>query len=233
MSVTVSSPGEFLDRAAAVQAPVRLARASVFMLSVPQVRVFRSAYGRSAANKRIIVVRLEDADGVTGWGEAPVSERPLYGTDTAESTWWALTGLLLPPLLRDASFAGPADVAATWAGFLGQHYAKNAVETAVWAIASTRLGVPLARLWGGTADAVPVGESFPICDTIEALPTRWPPGWPRASAGSSSRSRRAGTWPRPGPCARPSPACRCRSTPTAATPPPTRPSPGWTSSACS
>jgi o-succinylbenzoate synthase len=168
VSVTVSSPGDFLGRAAAVRAPVRLARASVFMLSVPQVRVFRSAYGRSAASKRMIVVRLEDADGVTGWGEAPVSERPLYGTDTAESTWWALTGLLLPPLL-DASFSGPAEVAATWAGFLGQHYAKNAVETAIWAIASARLGVPLARLWGGSRDAVPVGESFPICDTIEAL----------------------------------------------------------------
>jgi o-succinylbenzoate synthase len=157
-----------LGRAAAVQAPVRLARASVFMLSLPLVRTFRSAYGRSAGRKRLIVVRLEDADGLTGWGEAPIAERPLYGADTAESTWSALTDLLLPPLIG-RPFGGPADVAGTWAPLIGQQYAKNAVETAIWAIASARLGVPLARLWGGVRDAVPVGESFPICDTPEAL----------------------------------------------------------------
>ena len=157
-----------LHRAAAVQAPVLLARAGVHELSLPLVRTFRSAYGRSAGHKRLIVVRLEDADGHIGWGEAPIAERPLYGADTAESTWSALTGLLLPPLLG-LPLAGPADVAATWARIIGQQYAKNAVETAVWALASARLGVPLARLWGGVRDAVPAGESFPICDTTEAL----------------------------------------------------------------
>jgi O-succinylbenzoate synthase len=165
--VTASS-SEYLDRASAVEEPIALARASVFMLSLRQIRVFRSAYGRSSGRKRLIVIRLEDADGFTGWGEAPISERPLYGADTAESTWWALTGLLLPPLLGTA-FPGPARLAATWAGLIGQNYAKNAVETAAWAIASARLGVPLGRLWGGTRDAVPVGESFPICDTVAAL----------------------------------------------------------------
>ena len=89
-----------------MQAPVRLARASVFMLSLPLVRTFRSAYGRSAGRKRLIVVRLEDADGLTGWGEAPIAERPLYGADTAESTWSALTDLLLPPLIG-RPLAGP------------------------------------------------------------------------------------------------------------------------------
>ena len=157
-----------LGRAAGVRAPVTLARASVFMLSLPLVRTFRSAYGRSAGRKRLIVVRLEDADGLTGWGEAPIAERPLYGADTAESTWSALTDLLLPPLIG-RPLRGPAEVAGTWAPLIGQQYAKNAVETAVWAIASARLGVPLARLWGGVRDAVPVGESFPICDTPQAL----------------------------------------------------------------
>lgn len=167
-SGTGSSTADCLGRAAGVRAPLTLARASVFMLSLPLVRSFRSAYGRSAGRRRLIVIRLEDADGATGWGEAPIAERPLYGADTAESTWSALTDLLLPPLLR-RPLAGPADVAGTWAPIIGQHYAKNAIETAVWAVTSARLGVPLARLWGGARDAVPVGESFPICDTEGAL----------------------------------------------------------------
>lgn len=167
-SSTGSSTADRLDRVAAVRSPVTLTRASVFMLSLPLIRTFRSAYGKSGGRKRLIVIRLEDADGLTGWGEAPIAERPLYGADTAESTWSALIDLLLPPLLGQ-SLDGPTDVAGTWSGIIGQQYAKNAIETAVWAIASARLGVPLARLWGGVRDAVPVGESFPICETPEAL----------------------------------------------------------------
>ena len=156
------------EHAAALEAAIWPARADVFMLSLPMVRTFRSAYGRSAGRKRLIVLRLEDRDGTAGWGEAPIADRPRYGTDTAESTWSALTDLLLPSVVG-VSFPGPAQVTSTWADLMGQHYAKNAVESAAWAIASAKLDVPLARLWGGVRDAVPVGESFPICDTPEQL----------------------------------------------------------------
>jgi O-succinylbenzoate synthase len=166
--VPPATPASCLDRARGVAVPLRLARASVYLLGLPLVRTFRSAYGRSAGRKHVIVVRLEDADGAVGWGEAPVADRPLYGADTAESTWHALTELILPPLLG-RPFGGPAQAAGTWAGLIGQQYAKNAAETACWAIASARLGEPLARLWGGSRAAVPVGESFPICDDAGAL----------------------------------------------------------------
>ena len=152
------------ERAAGLEVTIRPARAEVFMLSLPMVRTFRSAYGQSGGRKRLIVVRLEDQDGTPGWGEAPIAERPRYCTDTAESTWSALTGLLLPPLIGQ-SFAGPARVTDTWADVMGQNYARNAVECAAWAIASAKLDVPLSQLWGGVRDAVDVGESFPICDT--------------------------------------------------------------------
>jgi O-succinylbenzoate synthase len=131
-------------------------------------RTFRSAYGTSAAKKRVIVIRLEDLDGTVGWGEAPVAERPLYGPDTAESTWAALTGLLVPMVL-DQRFGGPAQLVASWDALIGQHYAKHAIESGVWAIASEKLGRPLTALWGGVHEQIPVGESFPIYDTLEAL----------------------------------------------------------------
>ncbi len=47
-------------RPATVGCPLRPARAEVCMLSLPMVPTFRSAYGRSAGRKRLIVVRLED-----------------------------------------------------------------------------------------------------------------------------------------------------------------------------
>ena len=60
-------------------------------------------------------------------------------------------------------------MASTWADTLGQAYAKNAVECGVWAITSAKLDTPLAELWGATRAAVPVGESFPICDSTAEL----------------------------------------------------------------
>jgi o-succinylbenzoate synthase len=165
---TTDSAAQCLERARAVRSPLRLTRAEVFMLSLPMVRSLWSAYGRSSGPKRVIVVRLEDEDGTVGWGESPVAERPVYCADTAESTWYALTRVLLPDVLH-RRFSGPADVTCCWADVLGQNYAKNAVESAVWAVTSAQLDIPLSRLWGGVRDAVPVGESFPICESTEAL----------------------------------------------------------------
>jgi O-succinylbenzoate synthase len=169
-SATTGHGAQCLGQAREVRCPLRLARAEVLMLSLPMVRTLRSAYGRSSGPKRVIVVRLEDEEGAVGWGESPVAERPVYCADTAESTWYALTALLLPDILH-RQFSSPAEVAGRGADLLGQSYAKNAVESAVWAITSAELGIPLSRLWGGTRDAVPVGESFPICDSTEALLT--------------------------------------------------------------
>jgi o-succinylbenzoate synthase len=163
------TPDGRLATVSEVSCPLRLRQAEVFLVSLPMIRTLWSAYGRTLADrKRLIVVRLEDTDGIVGWGEAPIAERPVYCADTAESTWSALTGLLVPGVLaRD--LAGPADATLTWADLLGQSYAKNAMETAIWAIVSARLGVPLARLWGGVRDAVPVGESFGRCERIDDL----------------------------------------------------------------
>jgi o-succinylbenzoate synthase len=169
-ATTTGSAAQCLEQAREIRSPLRLARADVFMLSLPMVRRLRSAYGQSSGPKRVIVVRLEDEDGAVGWGESPVAERPTYCTDTAESTWFALTNVMLPDILHNR-FSGPTAVADCWADILGQNYAKNALESAVWAITSAKLDIPLARLWGGVRDAVPVGESFPICDSIEELIT--------------------------------------------------------------
>lgn len=167
-TIAAGTANGYLKRARDIGCRLQLVRAEVYLLSVPMVITFRSAYGRSAARKRMIVIRLEDESGAIGWGEAPVAERPVYCTDTADSTWSALVDLLIPALLR-RQFGGPAELAGAWADLLGQNYAKNAVECAAWAITSAKLDTPLAGLLGAVRDAVPVGESFPICDSVEAL----------------------------------------------------------------
>jgi O-succinylbenzoate synthase len=157
-----------LERAKEIEIPIRLRRADLFMLSLPMCRTFKSAYGASTGMKRAILVRLEDDDGTVGWGEAPAPERPVYCADTPEGTWSVLTDLILPGVMA-RTFSGPSQLAETWEDLLGQHYAKHAAESAAWAIASEKIGVPLASLWGGVRTRIPVGESFSIYDSVELL----------------------------------------------------------------
>lgn len=156
-----------LERALSTRIPLRVRNVQVSSLRLPLVTRFRTAYG-SIATKRALVVRLEDADGVTGWGEAPAAELPTFAPDTHDSSWYALTKLLAP-LVVGKEFEGPAALAATWGRLKGYNPARHALECAAWAVASQRSGRPLSELWGGVRDAVPVGESFGIQDTLDDL----------------------------------------------------------------
>lgn len=149
------------------QVPIRLASVEVLALDLPMITTFKTAHG-TTTKKRTIIVRAQDADGVVGWGESPASGLPLYSPDTFESSWYALTELLVP-LVTGNDFAGPAELAAAYAGYQGYNMAKHGLECAAWAIASEKLGRPLRDLFGGDKDAIPTGESFGIKDTVEEL----------------------------------------------------------------
>jgi O-succinylbenzoate synthase len=113
-------------------------------------------------------VRLQDADGVVGWGEAPGAELPTFSPDTHDSTWYALTSIL-GPRVAGRRFDGPRAVVDAWREIVGYHPAKHAVECAAWSIVSQKLGQSLSQIWGGVRDGVPVGESFGIRDNIAEL----------------------------------------------------------------
>jgi L-alanine-DL-glutamate epimerase-like enolase superfamily enzyme len=93
---------------------------------------------------RTLWVKVTDADGVEGWGEAAPSR--FYG-ETPESVVAALARFA--PLLEDAD---PWSLEAVEAEmnrairFNGS--AKSAVSAALHDLAARRLGVPLYRLWG-------------------------------------------------------------------------------------
>jgi o-succinylbenzoate synthase len=146
---------------------IRVRRVTLHLVDLPLVSRFRTAYG-TATRKRTVLVRLEDADGVVGWGEAPGAELPLYAADTTESTWYALT-TLLAPRVAGRELANPAALAGCWAGFQGHRYATHALECAGWAVASEKLGRPLAEVLGGVRTAIAAGESFGIRDAVADL----------------------------------------------------------------
>lgn len=153
--------------ARAVTVPIRIRRVVLHSLERPIVGKLGTPF-RDIVNHRSLLVRVEDEDGVVGWGEASSVDLPAYASDSLESSWYALTKLLFPRVLG-IRFDGPAAVVEGWAGVHGYHYAKHALEAAVWAVASEKLGLALSRLWGGVRDKVEVGESFGIQETVSEL----------------------------------------------------------------
>lgn len=150
-----------------LRVPINVEHVRVLSVEVPLIARFRSAYG-TTGRKRSLLVRLDDAEGVVGWGEAPGAELPTYSPDTHDSTWYALT-TVLAPRVAGRKFEGPANFIDAWREITGHHGAKHALECAAWSIASHKLGQPLSVIWGGVRDAIPVGESFGIKDSIGEL----------------------------------------------------------------
>ena len=108
--------------------PIVVDAVEVLSLEVPLVSQFRTAYG-TMSRKRNLIVRVQDAEGVVGWGEAPGAELPTFSPDTHDSTWYALTKVLAPKLAR-RTFEGPGDFVDAWREITGYPGAKHALECA-------------------------------------------------------------------------------------------------------
>ena len=124
------------------------------------------------SERRIFLLELHDADGVSTWAECVAGEHPNYSPETIDTAWYAIEQWVAPRVLG-ARFDGPESVhSALQRDFRGHRMAKAAVEMGCWALAATAEGVPLAERLGGTRTRVPTGISLGIQKTPEALVER-------------------------------------------------------------
>jgi O-succinylbenzoate synthase len=124
------------------------------------------------SERRILLLELHDADGVTTWSECVAGEQPNYTAETIDTAWYAIEHWVAPRVLG-ARFDGPESVhSALERDFRGHSMAKAAVEMGCWALAATAEGLPLAERLGGTRSRVPTGISLGIQRTPDALVER-------------------------------------------------------------
>ncbi|HXY20898.1 MAG TPA: dipeptide epimerase [Gemmatimonadales bacterium] len=116
---------------------------------------FTIARGTTEAYRRVWV-RLTDADGVEGWGEADPS--PYYG-ENADTVVAALRRL--EPVLPPDPFDLESAEAAMAHALEGNASARVALSAALHDLAGKRLGVPLWKLWGLDPAKAPL-SSFTI-----------------------------------------------------------------------
>ena len=135
-------------------------------INLPLVHFFETSFGRTY-ERRIILVRVVDAEGADGWGEVTCGETPSYSSEWTDSAWVTIEKILAP-MVVGREFAAP-DVWDAFAKVRGHRMAKAAIETACWDLEAKKLGVPLWRHLGGTRAENECGVSIGIQDTVEQL----------------------------------------------------------------
>ncbi len=137
-------------------------------IRLPLREPFRISSG-TMTERRIALLELHDVSGASTWSECVADDLPNYTAETIDTAWLAIERWIAPRVIG-RRFGGPSDVFAVLEeDFRGHLMAKAAVEMGMWGVESVRIGVPLARLIGGTRRTIPVGISLGIQATPAAL----------------------------------------------------------------
>ena len=136
-------------------------------INLPLVHFFETSFGRTY-ERRIILTRVEDADGAEGWGECTVGESPSYCEEWTDSCWAALE-LVLAPMVVGQEIESAAKTWDVMKHVRGNRMAKAAIETAIWDLEAKKLGVPLWKHLGGTNREIACGVSIGIQDSVGQL----------------------------------------------------------------
>ena len=122
--------------------------------------------------RRILLLEMQDVDGVTEWAECVAGEQPNYSAETIDTAWHAIREWVAPRVLG-VSLEGPEVVHARLERDVrGHQMAKAAVEMGCWALDARRRGVSLAERLDGTRGRVATGISIGIQESPEALVER-------------------------------------------------------------
>lgn len=137
----------------------RIVVAEIFEIEAALTKPYSLSWG-TLTTTRAVVLKLTDADGVVGWGEA----NPLqpFTVESPREAADVLRDELLPAVLDEAC-PEPGRIDLLLDGLRADHLlAKGAVSMALLDILGKRLGVPVATLLGGA-----------VCNS---LPVLWPLG---------------------------------------------------------
>lgn len=151
--------------------PLVVHRVELREIRLALVEPFRISSGVTT-ERRILLLRLHDADGTSVWAECVAGEEPNYSAETVDTARHALTAWLLPRLLGQPLHGTDDAHRLLNTGVVGHPMAKAALEMGTWALRAERDGVPLARLLGGTREAVAAGISLGIQSSPDALAER-------------------------------------------------------------
>jgi O-succinylbenzoate synthase len=151
------------------ETPVTLIIQSIELreIHLPLIYFFETSFGRTT-ERRIVLARVRDTDGVEGWGECTAGEGPFYSDEWTDTAWLTLRDFLAPMVVGQ-QIDKAAQSFSLMKPVRGHRMAKATIENACWDLEAKRLGVPLWKHLGGTHSEVSCGVSIGIQDTPDVL----------------------------------------------------------------
>jgi len=135
-------------------------------LHMTLVRPFETSFGVTH-DRRVLLAEVR-SEGLTGWGECTVGERPHFSEESTDTAWAVITKELGPMLAADSPRHG-GDCPRIFRQVRGNRMAKAALENAIWDLEAQREGIPLSKLLGGVRETIPCGVSLGIQSSIPEL----------------------------------------------------------------
>jgi len=148
---------------------MKIDRIEIRRIFLPYVKPFTTSGWIQSGNCGIII--RVDMDGVTGWGEAPVSKEPFYIEETTGTAWSVIKEILIPLLLEN-NFeieTMTENINKIFSGIRGNKFAVAGLESAFWDLLAKMKNISLSRMLGGTREKIEVGVSIGIQENIPSL----------------------------------------------------------------
>jgi O-succinylbenzoate synthase len=146
---------------------MKISKIELIEIKMPLVHFFETSFGRTC-ERRIILTRVEDADGNEGWGECTTGETPSYCEEWTDGAWAVLEKVLVPRVVGK-EVESAAKIWDLMRPVRGNRMAKAAIETACWDLEAKNLNVPLWKHLGGVNQEIECGVSIGIQDSVEQL----------------------------------------------------------------
>ncbi len=142
-------------------------RVELRLVGLPLVRPFRTSFGEMT-HKECVLVGVETADGLAGWGECVAGPEPDFSEEWNDGVWAVLRDFLVPILLRGNGIE--ADLAERAFGAIRGHpMAKASLVNAVLDAQLREEGRSLASFLGAERERVACGVSIGIAPTADRL----------------------------------------------------------------
>src|SRR5687768_10492513 len=146
---------------------LHLEKLELRQIELPLKSPFETSFGVTT-QRRILIVRVFDKSGASGYGECVAAEGPFYNHETVD-TAWLIAAKYVGPLLKRAGVKTAREVNTALAPIRGNQMAKAGVEAAIWDLEAKLAGRPLWQHLGGVRDEINCGVSIGLQETTEKL----------------------------------------------------------------
>ncbi|MFW9991543.1 MAG: o-succinylbenzoate synthase [Candidatus Odinarchaeota archaeon] len=137
---------------------------------LPLIEPFYMSFGVQTHNESILVEFVDD-EGLSGWGEIPLTYDPSYCYETTSTGWHILEDFMLPQLEKQikkgALTEDPTKFQNMFRPIRGHPITKGGFGMAFWVLRAEQQNCSIGKLIGSTRTSVPVGISLGIPENNE------------------------------------------------------------------